>query len=205
MKAALIGEGGSDRALLPALRWLLQRSTTEPAVLEWVDTARFASGRSLKEKVKAALRVHPCDLLFVHRDADNQAPARRFQEIRSAAGQHPHVAVVPIRMTETWLLIDESAIRAVAGRPSGKEDLGLPAIGKLEQVSDPKATLHGAMRVAHGATGRRARRFRPEEALHRLADLVTDWSPLRQVPAFRRLETDTRCALETLGLPLGPS
>jgi hypothetical protein len=39
-------------------------------------------------------------------------------------------------------------------------------------------------------------------ALHRLADLVEDWSALRQLPSFQRLEADTRQVLGVLGLPL---
>ncbi|RME22428.1 MAG: hypothetical protein D6798_15770 [Deltaproteobacteria bacterium] len=204
MNCALLGEGSSDRVLLPVLRWVLERATPAECWLAWVDTSLFTTGPKLADKVRGALTVHPCRLLFVHRDADNQPPERRFDEIRLAAGSQPHVAIVPIRTTEAWLLIDEAAIRAAAGRVSGREPLGLPALSRIEQVADPKRVLRDALMTAHGATGRRARRFHPADARMRLADLVDDWSPLRQLSACRRLEADTRSALAALGLPLHP-
>lgn len=172
--------------------------------MAWVDTSLFTTGPKLADKVHGALSVQPCRLLFVHRDSDNQPPDLRFDEIRLAAGDQPHVAVVPIRTTEAWLLIDEAAIRAAAGRVSGREALGLPALPRIEQVSDPKRVLRDALVAAHGATGRRARRFHPANVRQRLADLVDDWSPLRQLSAFQRLEADTRAALAALDLPLHP-
>ena len=36
------------------------------------------------------------------------------------------------------------------------------------------------------------------EQWHELAEQIDDWSPLRQLPAFRRLEDDTRAALAGL-------
>ncbi len=202
MNAALLAEGSSDRVLLPILRWMLDELTSEEVPVAWVDTRLFSTGPKLADKVRHALRVQPCHLLFVHRDADNQAPEARRAEIRRAAGGQPHVAVVPIRTTEAWLLVDEAAIRAASGRVSGREPLGLPHPSRIEQVPDPKRVLRNALVSAHGATGRRARRFNPASARMRLADLVDDWSALRQLSAFRQLEADTRTALAALGLPL---
>ena len=204
MNAALLAEGSSDRVLLPVLRWLLDELTGEAVPVAWVDTSLLTTGPKLADKVRYALRVQPCHLLFIHRDADNQPPAARYEEIRLAAAEHPHVAVVPIRTTEAWLLIDEPAIRAASGRVSGRESLGLPSASRIEQVSDPKTVLRHALVTAHGGTGRRARRFRPTEARQRLADLIDDWSPLRQLSAFQRLEADTRAALASFDLPLHP-
>jgi hypothetical protein len=199
---ALLGEGTSDRALLPILRWLVAQISSADIRLEWVDSSRFAwPRRTLAEKVRLALLACPCDLLFVHRDADNQHPALRHAEIANAVGTQRFVAVVPIRETEAWLLIDESAILAAAGRARESSPLELPPTRRIEDVSDPKRRLHDTLRPAHAAVGRRARRFDPATAAHRVADLVEDWSPLRELSAFQRLETDTRAALLGLGLP----
>lgn len=206
MIAALLAEGTSDKALLPILRWMLACASPVDARIEWIDTASLESrAGSLGEKVKAARIVCPCDLLFVHRDADKQPPQRRYEEISQAVGDRLHVAIVPIRMTEAWLLIDEGAIRAASGRVSGIEDLGLPPLAKLEAEPEPKDTLYKALKRAHGATGRRAQSFHPPTAVHRLANLVEDWSPLRRFSASQRLEKDTRSALSTLGHALHPA
>jgi hypothetical protein len=43
-------------------------------------------------------------------------------------GQTPvrHIPVVPVRMTEAWLLADEFAIRSAPGNPNGTQSLDLP-------------------------------------------------------------------------------
>ena len=182
--------------------------TTASVELTWADL-RGAHPRpgNLGERLATAIALFPCQLLFVHRDAENQPPELRYDEIRAAnrTGVH-YVCVVPVRMQEAWLLHNEAALREAAGRPSATNDLFLPPRSKWELLPDPKETLRVALFEASGAQGRRARKFRPGRAVHRLAELITDWSPLRHVPSFGRLEADTRLAIEGLGLPLdGPS
>ena len=103
-------------------------------------------------------------------------------------------------MQEAWLLHDETAIREAAGRPSGRGPLHLPPLNRRESVADPKQVLHGALRAASEVRGQRAKRFKPGRVAHRLADLITDWSPLRTLTAFAQLEVDTRAALVQLGV-----
>ena len=86
------------------------------------------------------------------------------------------------------------------GSPVRTGDLRLPPSHRWERLPDPKKVLHDALRAANGATGRRAKSFRPKRAAHRLADLITDWRPLRSLAAFNRLEAETRSALDRLGL-----
>ena len=89
-----------------------------------------------------------------------------------------------------------------AGRPTGTEELGLLPAHRWDKLADPKRVLYEALRAANGARGRRAKSFKPGRAAHRLADLITDWTPLRILIAFTQLEADTRTALEQLGLPV---
>ncbi len=66
------------------------------------------------------------DIAFVHRDAEAQDPDLRFAEVLAgsvAAGvEQPVVAVVPIRMTEAWLLLDEAEIGGSQGGPAAEFD-----------------------------------------------------------------------------------
>ena len=77
----------------------------------------------------------------MHRDAENQNPEVRYTEIRAAnpTGSR-HVCIVPVRMQEAWLLLNEAALREAADRPSGTDPLDLPPVGRWERVPDPKAT-----------------------------------------------------------------
>lgn len=202
LKAVLLAEGSSDRALLPPLRWVVAQCTTTPVDLAWVDKGLLA-GKSgtLAELVRGATTLCGGDLLFIHRDADGQDFHHRVEEIRTAAAGNVYVPVVPVREMEAWLLPYEDAIRRAAGRPSCREGLGLPSLARIEQVSDPKKLLYDALRIANGARGRRAAKFKPDLCVHRVAELVeSDWALLRALPAFQRLERDTRQALAQLGV-----
>lgn len=103
-------------------------------------------------------------------------------------------------MTEAWLLMDERAIRAAADNPSGSGSLGLPALSELERLKDPKDALRTALKKACEKTGRRLGQFRRDLPLRvqRVAELIEDFSPLRNLSAFRALEEDTKRALAAL-------
>lgn len=202
--ALLVTDGSSDAVLVPVIRWLLAELSSASIEVQWADLRRFPHpARTLDEKLATAVASYDCDLLFVHRDAEGQDPARRYVEVSQANRTgRPHVAVVPVRMQEAWLLVDEVALRQAAGRPSGCEPLHLPSPRQWEGLADPKHVLHQALIAASGAKGRRAKAFNAGAAVHRMADLVTDWSRLRELVAFQRLEADTRSALTELGAPL---
>lgn len=202
LRATLVTDGASDVVLEPILRWLMRRLTPQDFEIRWADLRGLhRRPRSLADKLAAAVHEYPCRLLFVHRDAERQDPASRYREIASANRTgHDHVCVVPVRMQEAWLLHDEAALREAAGRPSGTEDLRLPPPHRWEKLADPKKVLHDVLRTANGAKGRRAKSFKPGRATHRLANLITDWTPLRTLTAFACLEADTRRALEQLGV-----
>ncbi|MBN2798478.1 MAG: hypothetical protein JXX28_04960, partial [Deltaproteobacteria bacterium] len=200
MICGVLGEGPSDDVLVPILRWMMQQLCVDEPEVRWIDYRHLGTGRTLASKVDAALRLQPCDLLFIHRDADKQPPELRYAEIRAAAAAQPYVGVVPVRMTEAWLLVDEQAIRQASGRVTGKAPLGLPRWGRIEEIADPKALLQEALLLAHEGRGRRRRGFDLVQARKRIADLVEDWSPLRSLPAFQRLERETGEALGALGV-----
>lgn len=190
----LLADGSSDRVLQPILNWLLEAHCPFPYAIEYAPIHRG----SLSMRVAQALQDFPCNLLFVHRDAEGAKPADRQLEIdaaRPAEANGAHlVAVIPVRMTEAWLLFDESAIRRAADNPNGNTMLNLPRLTSVEQLPDPKTTLFEALRRASGLSPQRLKRFRPEAGRLRIAELVADadFSPLRQLPAFQRLEAQVR-------------
>lgn len=138
--------------------------------------------------------LFPCDLLFIHRDAEGELPERRLEEIRTAVSESqvdvPFVCVVPVRMMEAWLLTDERGLRRAAGNPNGTEELRIPAVSSLEVVPDPKELLEKLLKLASGLSVRRLKRFRVGEAIQVLARQIADFSALRGLPAFRRMELE---------------
>lgn len=145
--------------------------------------------------MRRALDDYPCDILFIHRDAEAADPKDREREIRGASDAcRPSasvVTIIPVRMTEAWLLFDERAIRVAAGNPRGAVELDLPPPSRLERLSDPKTVLFDVLRRASELPPQRLRRFQPESRRHRIMELVTEgnFAPLRQLEAFCRLES----------------
>lgn len=195
LRYTLLAEGSSDRALLPILNWLFRQHLPNYEVdAEWADLAKLQNPpKGLANRIQKALELFPCQLLFIHRDADNQGIEHRVDEIKQALTkldhfQTPVIKVIPVRMTEAWLLFNENAIRMAASNPRGKTPLGLPNIKGIENIEDPKTLLHSALRQASNLSGRRLKRFRPREQVHRVSELIDDFSPLRVLPAFQATE-----------------
>jgi len=59
--------------------------------------------------------------------------------------------------------------------------------------------LYERQRMASELSGRRLKKFSERQAARRVAEHIGDFSPLRQLDAFRRLENDLRQALEANG------
>lgn len=185
----LLGDGASDRLLLHPIRWALNTLGVSVESLYWADFRHFQpKPRSLNDRAAAALKLYPAELLFVHRDAESSLPADRIAEIQAAIqGVAPHcVAVVPVRMTEAWLLHDETAIRRASGNPNGTVPLNLPSPAAVEKVPNPKDTLEKALLTASGLSGRRLDKLKTAfgDMRQRTAELISDFEPLRAAPAF---------------------
>lgn len=157
LRYTLVAEGSSDAALLPILDWLLiQNGVSCPIQSAFADLRALPlpNGLKLSDKIRISLEYFPCDLLFVHRDADRETRDKRVQEIRKASAELPEehlpplVNVIPVRMQEAWLLIDEDAIRSAAGNWRYAGQLELPPANCLECIPDAKDLLHGLLRQA---------------------------------------------------------
>lgn len=203
MRCTLLADGSSDVVLLPILGWLLRQRDVR-AALEWADLRKLpAPPKTLHERIQTAVELYPCELLFVHRDAERESREHRVEEIRAALDSldsaPPAVCVIPVRMQEAWLLFDEPALRRAADCPNGTMTLDLPALERIEQLADPKQRLHDLLRQASGLKGRRAQQFRPRVHAHRLADFIDDFRPLQRLPAFQALEAELDEALKQFG------
>jgi hypothetical protein len=166
---------------------------------------RVDHGSGLAGKVRAGLRLVPgCELVLVHRDADAAGHVARLEEIRGAVEQEcpdlAYVCVVPVTMTEAWLLVDEAAIRRVAGRPRGATPLGLTKPAALEGVRDPKELLRQALVRASEHSGRRLKDFRKDFGHPRreLIDRIDRNGPVGRLPSWQRFVADVTEALAEL-------
>jgi hypothetical protein len=196
----LAADGTSDVVLRPILTWSLKQHETTPVVEQWADFSRVPRQRNLEERLKTAFDLYPCDVLFVHRDAEGEPSELRRAEIANALNQTliRYIPVVPVRMTEAWLLADEKAIRSAASNPNGRENLNLPDVRRLEDLPDPKRVLRDALIMASGLNARRRSQFRVQQRVHSIPNYIDDYSRLNVLPAFRILQQDIRGLIENL-------
>ncbi|MBC8091750.1 MAG: DUF4276 family protein [Pseudonocardia sp.] len=157
--------------------------------------SRLTAGRSLlREQI---------DLVVVHRDADNAGWDARVAEIHKAVVEtaicNQVVPIVPVRMTEAWLLLDEAAIRTVAGNPQGTSPLALPGRHEVERVADPKQTLREALSRAANVTGRRRERLvrRFSENRRQLLERLDTRGPVAQLASWRALDSAVGSVVES--------
>lgn len=197
MKYTLVSDGSSDRALIPILTWVLgQAGVRSPVSAEWAELRVLPHPpRGLLSRVRVALDLYPCDLLFVHRDAENSPLSERWNEVSSELAQlgseaPPWVAVVPVRMLEAWFLHNEAAIRTAAGNPRGTAPLDLPEPGDIESEPNPKDVLRRAILDASELNRRRRSRLNTGQILHRIAEIMDDFSALDALPAFAHFRNE---------------
>ena len=195
----IVGDGSSDAMLRYVLTWLLDDLYPEVAfTIEFADLRQNDSPvKGLTARIAKAMELFDCDVLFVHRDAENVPMETRLREIDAAiarlSGPVPsHVAIVPVRMTEAWLLIDEGAIRKGANNPNGRTVLDFPAPGRLHSIADPKALLEQLLVTAANLNRRRLKKFKPRKQMYRVAELIEDFSELRAQASFLQLEAQIR-------------
>ena len=185
--SAIITDGTSDRALIPLLQLLLNEHLKLP-----FEEPQFVHSTSniLSEKIADAIQKFEVDILFIHRDAENENWEKRKKEIVDAipAGLTISVIpVIPIKMTEAWLLTDPVAIRMAVGNQHSNQKITLPKITQIENC-DAKQVLLTALTEAKELSTQRRRKFRPEQFRHRVAELTSNLQLIRQIPSFHRLE-----------------
>ena len=202
-KFTLIADGRTDDALIPILKWLLRNlgiNAPEPQ-LPILGNLRNPP-KNLQDKIAIALDLFPCNILFIHRDAeaDENPIETRTKEIRKAEklvkkSLPPIVCVIPIKMIESWLLFHEDAIRTVVGNPYGRQDLNLPKISEIEKITDPKARLEKMLIDASFPSRRGKRVTIPPNYCVRIAEEIDDFEPLRNLSAFQKLEKELKNTL----------
>lgn len=210
LRYTLLTDGGSDRVLLHIIDWLL--SDLLPRIPIQGNFADFSGYKQpppfnkLDQRIEAAILQYPCDIIFVHRDAENQTIKDRETEIQvfwektTQTKQRKLIPIIPVRMTEAWLLIDSNAIKLAAGNRNFGGDLTLPKFARLEEEPDPKNLLFNLIKIASNLKGRSLDKLRVHSTTHIIAEKISDYSPLRQMFAFQRFEALVRQTLQDLGL-----
>ncbi len=206
LQYTLLCDGPADKALMPILNWLLRLYVPRlPIQSHWADLRLLRKPpQEFDKRIRESIRIYPCDLLFVHRDAETASLQHRQSEINQAVTDasvddevSAAICVVPVRMTEAWLLLDIGAIRQAAGNPNGTVQLNLPSPSNIERLPNPKRVLHDLLRDATEKGTRRRKRFDTNIAVQLIPKYTEDFSPLRRLSAFVGLEEAVKETIES--------
>ncbi|HHQ4575230.1 TPA: hypothetical protein ACSPZW_001751 [Aeromonas hydrophila] len=192
----LICEGSSDSSLVEHLESLLIECGATEVSGDCPDLSRLPNppGKVVRDMVNAAIKLNPiADIIFIHRDADNAGIEDRLNEIVEHTAHIVDKKIIPIipnRMTEAWLLLDEEKLKISAGNAGYNKDLHLPSPITVEKIANPKDFLFNKLREVSELTGRKLERFNKDIYKCRrylIENLSTD-SKVNQVPSYQNLK-----------------
>jgi Domain of unknown function (DUF4276) len=180
----LISDGTSDRALIPVIDFTLK--TYHADILFKGQRADFSrllkKPKDLSEKILCAIDLFDSSILFVHRDSENEKPSIRDKEIENAIeavakkiNEKKFVKVIPVRMTEAWLLINEKAIRKASGNPK-----------------DPKNVLESLIKESSQLSSRRLKSLNLRMCIQLVSQHIDDFTPLRDLSSYNHFEEQVR-------------
>ncbi|HEV8559533.1 MAG TPA: hypothetical protein VGR06_24590 [Actinophytocola sp.] len=210
VRALFLGEGTSDNGIVPQIENLAASLSIEIAVTS-PDLSRLLKppGRAIEDKLRAAVeKGGRYDLIIVHRDADRDGRDARLLEITNAVRKvtpdTDYTAVIPVRMTEAWLLTDERELRQVAGNPRGTICLNLPEPARVESIPDPKRVLKETLGIASGLSGRKLDKFHDRFSQHRrqLLERLDPRGRVELVTSWRCFVTDLELGLKSAAAKL---
>lgn len=149
--------------------------------------------------------------LIIHSDSDDrgykQTVVERFQpgkdRVLAAKNMHKEICtdlvpIIPVRMTEAWMLADPDALRTVLGTQMEASTLGAPLKAKLvEGELDPKAKLKFVIKTAYpGQPSKVHNRFRAK-LFQELGSQIS-LQRLGEVPSYQFFVHDLTATLQTL-------
>lgn len=172
-----------------------------------LDDPSHARGAARETRIVEAARQArgAWRIVFVHTDGANDPSRSRTQLAQpaldllrqSCADDGIGVAVIPIKETEAWALVDGDALRQVFCTVLDDERLGVPPLGTIETLQDPKARLNQVFLSTNPPA--RSRRAGTSPWLQSLGEQVS-LERLRQLPGFQALEAELIGALRHLNI-----
>lgn len=193
------GEGIRDYGfLMPLMKRVLERLLPHVDILDPVDLPISESDLSQIEKMhKVAQAADGFNLVLFGLDADapntDKAYKERFEPGYTALLEidegvnYDIVPIIPVRMTDAWIIIDFAAFRAVVGTKLDAQTLGFPnKPHEVESIQSPKTVFENAIETAR--PGRKNRpKINPADVYRPIAQRL-DLNLLEKVPAYQEFE-----------------
>lgn len=148
-------------------------------------------------------------ILCIHSDADDAtiqnvldnkiAPARELINAQSDDTTCKIlVPAIPVQMMESWMLADKDLLKNEIGTTKTDNELGINR--SPESITDPKAVIEEAIRIARQEITRRRRKELRISDLYLPVGQKVSIDKLKGLPSYRRFQEDIRQAYRELHL-----
>jgi len=216
---ALFVEGATDARFLEviaertALQILISQSH---AVVEVLPIQRLhpTGGEQAQRILAAAHDANGYHLLIVHADADAHSrdaawteriqPGFALVQEAVALGESvcdQCVSLIPVQMTEAWLLADGDSLLHLIGTRETAENLGLRHTGRqIESIADPKEYINSILRNARRNMQPSRRKYVQLGSLYEPLARQISLERLNLLPSFRYFRSELAQSLVELGL-----
>lgn len=163
----------------------------------------------VKKAAKEGLRSSGIRILCIHTDADSNNDALTFEhkieparlavsELEDSEGCKVCSFVVPVYMTEAWMLADKALLKKQIGTELSDFDLGIN--GKAEEISQPKARIENAIRIAREGLRQRLRHKLSIAELYLPIGQQIPLERLAELPSYLKFRDSAVESLRALGL-----
>ena len=167
------------------------------------------SGRFIDIVKNYAHQAHELGImvLCIHADAERQDDSHSFShKINPAFSATQHVtneavcknlvAIVPVQMSEAWMLSDKALLKAEIG--TNKSDLDLGLHKEQESYADPKEAIKIAIRIARETTAKRRRYELTIGELYRPIGQKVPLEKLLKLPSYQKFQAAVRDAFRKM-------
>lgn len=213
---ALYSEGATDNRFLP----LIAQRTAENLLLGRasgvVDVLPVQVVQGIRAESRAAAILQAArhswgyHLLLIHSDADDRssqaALEERIQPGLELASQQPadaalcrvFVPVIPVTMTEAWMLADGERVRELLHSALSLDALNIPTSpDEIERIADPKERLSQIARIAYAQRPRRRRGHSISELYEPLGQQIS-LTALARLSAYQSFQAELATVLARL-------
>lgn len=209
---AYAGEGSTDKRFLGNIILRTFEDVLFDAVseIEVYDPVFIKmQGENHVDKIYyAAQNAQNFHVLCVHADADADTDQRAFEERINLGFNRINeqnegvcknlVAVVPVRMTEAWMMADIDVLKDEIGTEKSNVELGLPThIHQIESIAKPKDTIKEAIRLAFEDVPKRRSQIDIAEFYTPLSQKIR-LEHLNQLKSYRKFKEAVRQSLINL-------
>lgn len=150
-------------------------------------------------------------ILCIHTDADDTTNQTALEnkiapalELINAQNDNSTckilVPVIPIQMTESWMLADKDLLKKEIGTTKTDDELKINRLP--ETIADPKAVIEEAIRIAQQEKTKRKRRELKIGEIYLPVGQKISFDKLEQLSSYRQFQDDIRQAYRELHLML---